>query len=828
MAVRGIIVAIERYPHSKSIAQTLAGTLKSAEAFRTWLLDKKGVAAENILFFADIKEHEGSGGTTRKDILRGIESVLNSWQGATEELYVFWSGHGFAWTYRSDRAPLDVLVCSDFETPGQSGDACVDLAELQERLALALGPGDHFWFIDACRNKLDVEAVDVARLTQKWNSSPLGASACRFTMFPVGVGEAARVASGYSLALVEGLGGHGRAKGWDSDNTVSVTFERLFQSLRRKLWDQTINRQISGACDGRILTLEAPARSRCLVSVEGARETDQYRLVIRSTDRGRPKRSFKFRGPSRHLAHLPGDYEIRLYSTAGEHRRIRPTDDLIELWDEANVVYSATELVPRSAVVVDVKPKHRSKAFATTIGRNFGRAAGRGPDAESADLRDTRASVRDEDLGLSLSRLGAGWLVNGADRIGLEPLPAEVSRPFVGAAEVRVLAALPQRLRFRARWLRVEGGEDLARPTAISGVWTASLGEGVGDHLLFWQIGEQQPRATVVRVERDAVTLVVIALVAEGDAPSLYQYALPRTEAGLVEFCPPGVALSRWMTFLWGVQRDAAARRWTPRHWNALEGDEALFLRWLENHASDPRTRHLHRHAQRRYERASGDPAAPDEDFSILRDDRLVAQDGRRRDVGFARLDVEIVWTTWVLTRSPKLPPVDRMARHESLAFVGATQRNLVTSLRQALDVRAKRPWRRIEVYLLASERLPWLVFEGTTDKALQDERHAAERQIRELLEQGGVAASWALYEYDRPTLFGSFWDWETASGWVHVSPHVWGEDIAMCPAVDYPAGTEEFDVYVRGLAALRRTAKRLATSDATDERALAPVMEKP
>jgi hypothetical protein len=143
-----------------------------------------------------------------------------------------------------------------------------------------------------------------------------------------------------------------------------------------------------------------------------------------------------------------------------------------------------------------------------------------------------------------------------------------------------------------------------------------------------------------------------------------------------------------------------------------------------------------------------------------------------------------------------KVPPVDLLARHDRISFVGATHGQLLPKLREA---RARRttPWRHIELFVLEDEPLRELQLGGVSGEALIAERDASVRDIHAYLDEQAVRH--AIYFYRQPYLFGSFWDVDRESpaaagappAHVHVSSAPWGMDLryAISEDLEAPAG---------------------------------------
>jgi hypothetical protein len=160
-------------------------------------------------------------------------------------------------------------------------------------------------------------------------------------------------------------------------------------------------------------------------------------------------------------------------------------------------------------------------------------------------------------------------------------------------------------------------------------------------------------------------------------------------------------------------------------------------------------------------------------------------------------------------TKARKSPPVRLLETHDRVAFVGATNHQLLDKLEEAQKTR-RRPHAILEFFFLSEERLEWLATPDVSHAALKERRRAAMSGIENYLrDRPDRAASWAFYEYDRPHYFASYWDWDRPNGRIHVSPYIWGEDVADCPGIDFVRGADaphRYLAYVAGLEGLRKT----------------------
>src|SRR5262245_41140579 len=119
MSYRALIIAIEEYPNSQgNVATKLPGTLQAGLDFKAWLEDKwkrEGRTKEETeIVFCSSPQQTGHLGADSTTILKAIDDLKIRGRGTTEELYVFFSGHGYSFVGSGTRA--DVIMTSDFIT----------------------------------------------------------------------------------------------------------------------------------------------------------------------------------------------------------------------------------------------------------------------------------------------------------------------------------------------------------------------------------------------------------------------------------------------------------------------------------------------------------------------------------------------------------------------------------------------------------------------------------------------------------------------------------------------------------------------------------------
>lgn len=237
MTAHALIIAIEDYGQAAGMAKKLPNTLEAGKAFREWLKRKWAVegrveAETQVLFCSSPKQDDGRG-ATMIDLIDCLKQLRDSAAGQADELFVFFSGHGFSFVDGGQRA--DVVMASNYVDRDSGALACVNLDWMIKWLADTLGHGRHYYFIDACRNPITGNDVVVnARLL----TDPAG-GASQATVYVLQSTLADRFAAtgtSFPKSLIDGLHGKGRAKVWDSQ--VIDAMQVKYDSLRRYLKDQ--------------------------------------------------------------------------------------------------------------------------------------------------------------------------------------------------------------------------------------------------------------------------------------------------------------------------------------------------------------------------------------------------------------------------------------------------------------------------------------------------------------------------------------------------------------------------------------------------------------
>ena len=107
-----------------------------------------------------------------------------------------------------------MLIASDFKSTALSGGACLNLDKTIYWIRQHLGPGRHYYFVDACRNVLDETQIRPGGLLLP--SKPQSSEeASTYVLQSANQGGVAVADGVFSDVLVSGLRGKGSAKTWD-------------------------------------------------------------------------------------------------------------------------------------------------------------------------------------------------------------------------------------------------------------------------------------------------------------------------------------------------------------------------------------------------------------------------------------------------------------------------------------------------------------------------------------------------------------------------------------------------------------------------------------
>lgn len=342
MATWAMIIAVEDYPNLASgWARKLPDTNKAGADFLDWVMRVKNVSSSNIIACADATSAWRTTGNTRQEIVNAFTSLVTRARDQADEVYVFFSGHGIGFAEDPFEPAIDLLIGSEFSHPSTSGGACLQVKEIKEKLRVALGPGKHFYFIDACRNPLGKQDISPTNLGVVWGRSTRG-NATTFVLFSTAPGDIANVNSGFNKVLLSGLKGSSRAKAWVGGK-MYVTFDTLFLYVRRTLKKDDLEFEKKGplAANSDIVELFPIPTSRCDLRVIGAGPADQFTLTVADV-RTAPRPPIAFVGPQTTVSFPPEDYLFRLTTAAGDGvPQIDPPPDAagVDLYEDREVQF---------------------------------------------------------------------------------------------------------------------------------------------------------------------------------------------------------------------------------------------------------------------------------------------------------------------------------------------------------------------------------------------------------------------------------------------------------------------------------------------------------
>ena len=357
MAARALIIAIENYPKvaEGGMAKTLPGTLQAGLMFRDWLVkkwneEKRNDADRQLIFCSEPVQSESLGASS-SDIRKALLDLKEKGQSATEELYVFFSGHGFSFVEKPG-SRADILVTSDFEQPALSPQCCLNLDEMVLWLRAHLGPGRHYYFVDSCRNPLTTKQIQIAGLLPIDPQSSGDAST--FLLQSTVEGATAAVGGPFPAALLEGLRGRGRAKTWDAlvNDAMFVRYDTLRSYLKRRAsLDQQITSKTAGTdgeSDAILAVLRPIPLSKCNIKVDAPLPVKGEILYRRGRSKVDEHRPLNSDGNSFTLEFEPDDYAVALRLDGGP---VKPSGPLsVDLWEDRTLEFhlsSAQALIPK-------------------------------------------------------------------------------------------------------------------------------------------------------------------------------------------------------------------------------------------------------------------------------------------------------------------------------------------------------------------------------------------------------------------------------------------------------------------------------------------------
>lgn len=367
---RALLLAIEEYPDAKDVSPKLEATTQAATEFIRWFHEAKGVEMNNIWLCCkpaeDVPPQIRRFGTTRSQVRQAIVSLCESGRDQTRQLFVFVSGHGYA--YQPDNEallPAEIFVCSDYVDSKTGGDACVNIIELQQMLAYWLGGIDHFYFVDCCRNRMRQSRIYPANLALSLAAADTGRPSI-YTLYSTAPGAIASTGSGFVNHLLDALRGKGRAKGYTNDNRhMQVLFPLVSEYLKNKLGRHQIESRPGGG-DGIILALSEIPENICSLRIRGAAETDEFtaQLLLRGQHLGAPT---VFHGETGSIHAKPDVYTINISHPQASVAQIDPPGgEPLDMYDSCEAEFAfvssyrgnnaETKLLPKTYIELNLPP----------------------------------------------------------------------------------------------------------------------------------------------------------------------------------------------------------------------------------------------------------------------------------------------------------------------------------------------------------------------------------------------------------------------------------------------------------------------------------------
>jgi caspase domain-containing protein len=320
MPARALIIGIEHYPASLELAREITGATAAAERFFAWLTTKKHVLPGNVYVCADGGTFDGATrfSTEREKIVDAIAALVKAGQDQTEELFVFYSGHGYCFQESLEKRAIDVLIASDFESAAASGTRCLKLEELQDKLYAILGGRHHYYFVDACRTMIRDSEIDPIGLGRKLGAQAQRGAPTKYTLYSTAYGTAAAINSAFAPALLDGLAGKGRAKGFVQTGQLYVMFQLLCEYVQGRTKTQKIDQKKDGSGDGFILEIAPVPQYSCSILVDGAAPTETF--TARLSAAGNPALASEktFTGSSFTLPFTPGSLVLDVLDNTGQ------------------------------------------------------------------------------------------------------------------------------------------------------------------------------------------------------------------------------------------------------------------------------------------------------------------------------------------------------------------------------------------------------------------------------------------------------------------------------------------------------------------------------
>ena len=353
MPSRAFIIAIQNYQDiQEGLGPVLEGTHKYALKFRDWVIADQGVDPADVFFCTDSAALPGrTAGASRSAIKSELFRLKEAGKDQTQALYFFFSGHGFSYVDGNGAPVTDVLLAGDYVKREISGDACLRLAEIQQWLYMCLGPGDHYYFIEACRNELTEKDIQPIPLGLAYDPSFL-ARPTRYTLYSARQGDLTVVDGRFPEALIEGLKGAGRAKTWRG-NSLAVLFDSVRAYTEKRL-AKSLDPERKGSSEGVIREFPPPPPTfTCRITINGAGPTDRFTAVVRNA-RGQQIDRIEIEGGEGTFQNVPDDYYVQVTAPPASGLLVGPREPVLaDLYEDCTLQFTSVVLDGQEAILFE-------------------------------------------------------------------------------------------------------------------------------------------------------------------------------------------------------------------------------------------------------------------------------------------------------------------------------------------------------------------------------------------------------------------------------------------------------------------------------------------
>jgi hypothetical protein len=350
---RALIIAIQKYPNTlPPLEQELPGTVESATKFRDWFRTAHSITPAEELQRLIVCSDDGMAGATHGGSAQAIRQALKALAVAgaaqTEELFVFFSGHGFLFKEGEGPRPADVLVASDFTSMDVGGASCLRLTDIQTELRKSMGAGNHYYFVDACRNEIADDQIDVGslgvrlpRVNQK--------EALLYTLFSTTRLSTAPAASPFTDIVIDGLLGKGKSKrpAGGLPPRMRVVWASLEEYVKARLPAADGLHEGTGPA---ILWEDDLRPNTCTITIANAAAADTFDVTPRDGV-GRSLAAFKIQGSQGTWKEAPDDYYLAVVHPKNPVVPIDPPP--VDLYENATARFEMT--LPSAALEAGIR-----------------------------------------------------------------------------------------------------------------------------------------------------------------------------------------------------------------------------------------------------------------------------------------------------------------------------------------------------------------------------------------------------------------------------------------------------------------------------------------